>query len=125
MTMAKVLRSGCLVICDHCQPRGHGFEHHIAKGFGQARKQEQVTAGIVFGQHLATLGAAEHGIRYLLFEGGTLRAVTHHDQAQAFVWISFLQGLQAWAQQTQVLFCRQPPDMQHGDVVRAEPPAFP
>ena len=59
MAMTNMLRGGRLVIGDHRQPRGHGFEYHIAKGFGQARKQEKVTAGIVFGQHLATLGAVE------------------------------------------------------------------
>ena len=78
----------------------------------------------MFGQYLATLGATEHGIRYLLFEGGTLWAVPHDDQAHAFVRKSILQCLQAWTQQAQVLFRRKPPDMQDCDVIRPKPPAF-
>ena len=78
----------------------------------------------MLGQHLAPLGTTEHGIRHLLLEVGALRAITDHDQAQALVWITLLQGVQARAQHAKVLFCRQPPDMQHGDIVRAKPPAF-
>ena len=69
VAVAYVVRCGCLVICNHRQSRGHGFEHHVAEGLGQAREQEQVAAGIVLGQHLTTLGTTEHCIRYLLLEG--------------------------------------------------------
>ncbi|MNP75176.1 hypothetical protein D3C76_1721870 [compost metagenome] len=73
----------------------------------------------MLGQHLAALGTAENRVRYLLLEGGALRAVTHHDQAQALLWISLLQCIKARPQQAKVLFHRQPPDMQHGEIVRA------
>ncbi len=123
--MADVLGCGGLIVGDHGQARSHGFEHHIAKGFGQAREQEQVAAGVMFGQRFAALGAAEHRIGHLLLEGRPLRAITHHHQAQAPLWVSVLQGLQAGLQQCQVLFRCQAPDVQHSDVVRVEPPVVP
>lgn len=78
----------------------------------------------MLGQDFTPLGTTEHGIRHLLLQGGALWAVTDHDQAQALVWISLLQGVQARAQHPKVFFRRQPADMQHGDIVRADPPAF-
>ncbi|MNO71625.1 hypothetical protein D3C76_625430 [compost metagenome] len=77
----------------------------------------------MFGQRLATLCATEHGLGQLLFKQCPLRAVPHHDQAQALVWISLVQGVQARAQQPQVLFRGQAADVQHGDVVHPKPPA--
>ncbi|MNN06864.1 hypothetical protein D3C81_1196720 [compost metagenome] len=94
--VADMLGGSGLIIGNYRQPRGHGFEHHIAKGFGQAGEQEQVAAGIVLGQCFTPLGATEHRIWQLLFESCTLRAVANHDQAQPRVWISLLQGVQAW-----------------------------
>ena len=44
-------------------------------------------AGVVLGQSFTALGAAKHGVRYLLFKAGALRPVADHDQAQTLLWI--------------------------------------
>lgn len=55
---------GCcgLVVGHYRQPGRQGFQHHVAEGFGQAGKQEQIPTGVMGCQGFATLAAAEQGV---------------------------------------------------------------
>ena len=65
----------------HRNTAGHGFECYIAKGFGEARKKQQVRRSIVGRQILARSPPSKHGVGRLALQPSPGRTIAHHDQA--------------------------------------------
>ncbi|MNJ72882.1 hypothetical protein D3C77_696000 [compost metagenome] len=95
MAVADVLGRGGLVVGHHRQSCRHCFKHHVAKGFSQAREQENIPGGVMFGQGFTTLGSAEQGLRQLLLQSAALGAITDHNQFDTALWIVFSCCVQA------------------------------
>ena len=120
--MADVLAGGGLVEGDHREAGGLGFEDHVAEGLRQAWEEEQVARGVVGGQGFAALDAAEQ--RFGQVRSRCLRSGPSPTSTRR----SFSCG---WAAQSARkvppsrprFFCRQPADVQHGDVLFAQAPA--
>ncbi|MNY12950.1 hypothetical protein D3C86_1460580 [compost metagenome] len=114
---------GCrLVVGHHAEPRSECFKHHIAEGFGQARKQKHVARGVVTRQGFTPLGAAENRLGHIVFQFLALRAIADHDQFQRALGITRLEGIEGALEQAEILFRGQASDMNDGDVCLGQPP---
>ncbi|MNP49505.1 hypothetical protein D3C76_1436900 [compost metagenome] len=60
----------------------------------------------------------------MLLECAALWAVADHNQLDPSLWIILLCSLQALLEHAEVLFRRQPSDMQQSDIIIFQPPLF-
>src|SRR5690242_9044631 len=97
--------------CNHRESGRHGFQHHIAEGLGQARKQEHVGAGVMRRQFLAAPSPGEDHVRKGIRECAALWTVTDHHHACG--GHPRLQRAERLQRQAEALFGREPPDAQH------------
>ena len=75
-------RSRRALVGQYRETTGHGFRHHVAVGFAQAGKQEQVSAGIVGRKVAIPPHPGEVLARRSLFQTGAGGAVPHPYQAR-------------------------------------------
>ncbi len=122
--MANVLGRCRLVISHHTQPRSQGLQHHIAEGFGQAGKHENIARCIVGSQGFAAVRAAENSVGQRLLQGLALWAVADDDQLYCSLWIRRGQRVDGALEQTEVFLGCQAPDMNNGNVLLAQAPLF-
>ena len=120
LAMADMLARRSIIVGHHRQAAGHGFEHHVAKGFGDAGKEKQVGGSIMLGQILAHAHAGKDDVRMHGLQCCAFRPIAHHHQLHARA--CGLHVAEGFDQQRQVLFRRDASDIKRHQAMVADAP---